>query len=475
MVTPLIEFIVDLFLLLAGSLLAGEAASRLGQPALVGQLLVGLLLGPTLLGPFIGLGRLGPEFTSIQFIATVFVLFVAGLEIVPEDIYRMGPANLLLGIALFVVPLLASAGAIALLFPPEPFLTTLFIALTLSITALPVMGIMLVQFGLGKRASGKFLMNLALINEIGAVILFAILLQLTTGTSPPTIAVGLAVGALGGFLALMFGLYFLIRHLERTRTWGLLQARFSAEWRSKGAGFALLMVLLVGASLLSQALDLTYVVGAFYAGVLVTHKTVGPAAHRSISTVFDTISWGFFIPLFFAFVGVQMNLRLLDSPGLVTVLIALVGVAILSKVVVGYLAGQIRGEGSSDSLAIGFLCSSRGAVELAMAVILLQAGIFTPVIFTVVATVGLVTTIAAPVGAVWAWSRNPTSRADLLRRVPTLAKDPGWLGRLPPVAEWDDSPAPPGPETAGPASAEASRPTAPPRPRRPPLPPYRPE
>ncbi len=471
MVPPLIEFIADLFLLLAGSLLAGEAASRLGQPALVGQLLVGLLLGPTLVGPFIGLGGLGPEFTSIQFIATVFVLFVAGLEIIPEDIYRMGLGNLLLGVALFVVPLLASAGAITFLFPPEPFVTTLFIALTLSITALPVMGVMLVQFGLAKRASGKFLMNLALINEISAVTLFAILLQLSSGSEPAPVAVGTAIAALGGFLGLMFGLYFLVRHLERTRVWGILRARFSAEWRSKGAGFALLMVLLVGASLLSQALDLTYVVGAFYAGVLVTHKTAGPAAHRSISTVFDTISWAFFIPLFFAFVGVQMNLRLLDSPGLIAVLAALVGIAVLSKVVVGYLAGQIRGEGTSDALAIGFLCSSRGAVELAMAVILLQAGIFTPEIFTVVATVGLVTTIAAPVGAVWAWGRSPASRADLLRRVPILAKGSGWLGRLPEIAEWDGSPPAARADPAGSTPTAPTLPTVPSRSRRPPLPP----
>ncbi|EQD41154.1 Cation/H+ exchanger, partial [mine drainage metagenome] len=381
----------------------------------------------------------------------------------PEDIYRMGPWNLLLGVALFVVPLLATASAITLLFPPEPFATTLFIALTLSITALPVMGIMLAQFGLVKRSSGRFLMNLALINEISAVTLFATLLRLSSGGAPPIAAIGIAVGALGGFLALMFGLYVLIRHLERTRTWGFLQAKFSAEWRSKGAGFALLMVLLVGAALLTQALDLTYVVGAFYAGVLVTHKTAGPSAHRSISTVFDTISWGFFIPLFFAFVGVQMNLRLLDSPGLIAILAALVGIAILSKVVVGYLAGQIRGEASADSFAIGFLCSSRGAVELAMAVILLQAGVFTPVIFTIVATVGLITTIAAPLGAVWAWSRNPKSRADLLHRVPALAQGTGWLGRLPPVAEWDDSPIPTGSDpvrpsrTGGSGSADPTR------------------
>jgi Kef-type K+ transport system membrane component KefB len=473
MVAALLEFIVDLFLLLAGSLLAGEAASRLGQPALVGQLLVGLILGPTLLGPLIGLGTLGSEFTSIQFIATIFVLFVAGLEIVPEDIYRMGPISLGLGILLFAGPFLAGAGAVYLLFPGLGDFTVLFVGLTLSITALPVMGIMLVQFGLIGRPVGKFLMNLALINEISAVTAFAILLQLQSGTGPVPIAIGTAVAALAGFLGLMFGLYFLIRHLERTRAWGRLQAQFATQWRSKGAGFALLMVLLVGAALLSQSLDLTYVVGAFYAGVLVTHKTAGPTAHRSISTVFDTISWGFFIPLFFAFAGVQMDLRLLDSPLLVATLVALAGLAVVTKVAVGYLAGWAHRERFEDALAIGFLSSSRGAVELAMAVILLQSGIFTPELYTIVAAIGLITTIVSPIGAVWAWSRTPASRADLLQRVPTLAQPGKWAGHLPAISEWDAEVAPaplPDPLRSG------DTPTLPARPSRgrPPLPPPRP-
>jgi Kef-type K+ transport system membrane component KefB len=84
------NFLVDLFVLFAGSVLAGEVAVRLGQAALVGQLLVGVVLGPTLMGPYLGLTSLTPELSAIQFLATVFILFMAGLEVVPEDIARMG-------------------------------------------------------------------------------------------------------------------------------------------------------------------------------------------------------------------------------------------------------------------------------------------------------------------------------------------------------------------------------------------------
>lgn len=437
MTISLTTFIIDLFLLLAASLLAGELASRFGQPALVGQLLVGLLLGPTLIGPYIGLATLGSDFRSLQFIATVFVLFVAGLEIVPEDIYRMGLVNLGLGLLLFAGPFLLGSGVVFLLFPGLPFYTVLFVGLTLSITALPVMGIMLVQFGLADRPEGKLLMNLALINEISAVLVFAVLLQLSTGHTSGVLAVGMALGSLAGFLGVMFGLYLLITYLERTRIWGRVRVWFAAEWRSKGAGFALLMVLLIGASLFSQFLNLTYVVGAFYAGVLVTKKTAGPTAHKSISTVFDTISWGFFIPLFFAFVGVEMNLRLLGTLLLIVGFAILVLLAVSSKVAVGSFVGWVHDCSRPDMLATGFLMASRGAVELAMAVILLQAGVFNTELFTIVAGVGLVTTILSPIGALWAWRSTPASQADLYKRAPSLRTRTGRVWRPPPT-EWGD-------------------------------------
>lgn len=432
------QFIIDLFLLLAGSVIAGEVASRFGQPALVGQLLVGVVLGPTLIGPYLGLATLDPSFSSLQFLATVFILFMAGLEIVPEEIYRMGLLTALLGIAIFVFPFFMGFLAVTALYPGISIFKAFFIALTLSITALPVMGIMLVQFNLLDRPFGRFLMNTALINELTAVTVFAILLQLSNGHASGVHAVSLAMGEIGLFLGVMLGLHLLIRYLAKGRLWARFQARFAENWRSKGAGFAILMVLVIGASLFSQYLGLTFVVGAFYAGLLVTRESAGIEAHKSISTVFDTITWGFFIPLFFALVGLQMNLRDLGSLFALGAFVALLLVAIFSKVGIGLFSGWARGWSRPDALAVGFLVSSRGAVELAMAVILLQLGIFGTQLFTIVAAVGLITTMLAPIGALWSWRQTERSREELYERVPDLRR-PGpaaWIRT--PALTWGD-------------------------------------
>lgn len=404
-------FFIDLFLLLTSAVVAGELANRVGQTALVGQLLVGVALGPTLLGPFIGLSTLGPELSAIQFLGTVFILFMAGLDVVPEQISRMGPRTIGMGVAVFALPFaLISAVAEFLLRGTSPLLP-LFLGLTLSITALPVMGIMLLEFGLLQTRVGRLLINTALVNELTAVTVFAILLQLQTGTSGGPVAIAIAALSVAVFLGGMLSVHMLLRTLGTSRSWEATRARFAQKVRTKEAGFAILMIGVVGASLFSQYMGLTFVVGAFYAGILVTRESAGPDAHRTISGIFDAMTWGFFIPLFFAFAGVQMNLRLLGSWWLLFVFGTFAIVAILSKVATGYTLARLLHWPPTDALAIGHLVSSRGAVELAMAVILLGDGVYSTQIYTIVAGVGLVTTLIAPIAAhrVWSHARSGTS------------------------------------------------------------------
>ena len=276
-------------------------------------------------------------------------------------------------------------------------LTALFVSLTLSITALPVMAIMLVEFGLNRTKMGLLLMNTAVINELAAVTVFAILLRLTTSTG--VVAVGVAVVSVAVFLSTVLAVHFGLRALRDSHWWARGKAWFRETVRTKEAGFALLLAIALGSALYSQYLGLTFLVGAFYAGLLITPESAGPREHRSISQVFDSISWGFFVPLFFAFVGLDMNLSLLGV-GTLAVLGVLVVFALSSKVGLGAGAAKLFGWSPTDSLAIGFMVSSRGAVELAMAVILLQVGVFSETTYTIVAAVGVVTTIVAPIGAV---------------------------------------------------------------------------
>ncbi|MCI4336923.1 MAG: cation:proton antiporter [Thermoplasmata archaeon] len=414
------EFLVGLFILLSAAVLVGELMTRLGQAALVGQLLVGIIFGPTLLGQYVGLATTNDAIAGIQFLATFFILVMAGLEVSPEEIWHTGFASGLLGLAVFLGPFLLGAVLVPFIYPGLPFLTSLFIALTLSITALPVMGVMLSEFRMGKTQMGVLLMNTAVINELVAVTVFAILLRLySSGGGQDAVATGIAVGSVALFVTTVLAVHMGLRWLRESRIWYSIQRSFRSTWKSKEVGFAVLMIMSLGAALYSQYLGLTFLVGAFYAGLLITPESAGRREHRSIEQVFGAMTWGFFIPLFFAFVGLQMNLRLLlTTPWTLAAFGILVTFAILSKFLVGAFVGRFLGWEARDARTIGFLVSSRGAVELAMAVVLLQNGVFTPQLYTIVAGVGLVTTALAPIFAV-TWGRVPTGRG------PAVA--PRWL------------------------------------------------
>jgi len=394
------EFIVALFLLVGGSILVGELVSRLGIPALVGQILVGLVLGPTLLGTVLGFTSISSEFTGVQFLATFFILMMAGLAVTPAQIRSTGPQAAALGLAIFLVPFAVGAGLVRVLFPALPTDTTLFISLTISITALPVLGIMLREFDLADTRFGAFLMNSSVVNELAAVTTFAVLLRLESGTGNIWYDIAVAVGTVALFLTTILAVHMGLQSLRKLHVWDRWVDRFRLTWRSREAGFGLLMMAGLAAALYSQFLGLTFIVGAFYAGLLVTPESAGRAGHRTISIVFNAITWGFFIPLFFALVGFGMDFTTLSLADYsIVAFVALVFFAFFSKVFVGSAFARALHWSPNESLCAGMLVSSRGAVELAMAVILLQNGIFTTQIYTIVAGVGLITTALSPIGA----------------------------------------------------------------------------
>ncbi len=397
---PTTLFIVGLFLLIGSAVLVGELFSRLGQASLVGQLLVGVVLGPTLLGDPLGLSSLSSQFQSLQFLATFFILMMAGLAVTPQQIRATGAPAALLGVAMFLGPFVSGAEVVHLLYPSETWMEALFVSLTISITALPVLGVMLRELGLLDSRFGSFLVNSSLVNELAAVTAFAVLLRVQSDPSSTLIAVATAVLTVAVFLTSVLAVHMGLRSLRHFRVWDRWVDGFRESWRTREAGFAVLMVVGLGAALYSQFLGLTFLVGAFYAGLLITPESAGRREHRSISFVFEAITWGFFIPLFFALVGFGMNFRLLGT-SIVPILsfAVLAAFALASKVLVGGGVVRALGWSPSESVCAGFLVSSRGAVELAMAVILLSDHIFSTELFTVVAGVGLLTTLISPIGA----------------------------------------------------------------------------
>jgi Kef-type K+ transport system membrane component KefB len=431
MVPATTSFLIALFLLVALAIIVGEIFIRLGQVALVGQLLVGVVLGPTLLGPFLGITTAATmtSFAGLQTVATFFILLMAGLSVSPEQIWDTGLSAVLLGISIFLVPFLGGAALTHVLYPSLSTTTSLFIALTISITALPVLAIMLREFGLMKTRFGTFLLNASVINELTAVTAFAILLSITTSTAGVLDSVAVSVATVGLFLTTILTIHMALRALRQVRLWDRLVAKFRETWRSREAGFGLLIIIGLGSALYSQYLGLTFVVGAFYAGLLVTPESAGQREHRSISLLFEAVTWGFFIPLFFALVGFDTDFRDLFSTPLAIVLFATLCLfALMSKIGMGAAVSRTLRWSRQESLAAGWLLTSRGAVELAMATILLGLGVFSVSVFTIVAGVGLVTTFLSPMGA------RPFIRSVTLERraAEEAARQPPVGSALPP-------------------------------------------
>jgi Kef-type K+ transport system membrane component KefB len=423
------EFLIALFLLTALAVLVGELFTRLGQVALVGQLLVGVLLGPSVLGPFLGISSAAPSFVGLQTVATFFILLMAGLSLSPEQIWATGISAALLGFAIFFVPFLGGAVVVHLLYPQWGSTKALFVALTISVTALPVLAIMLREFGLLRTKLGSTLLNGSVINEVTAVTVFAVLLNVSQSGATVSTAVATSAVTVALFLTSVLAAHMALRSLRALRLWDRLVRRFRESWRTREAGFALLITMGLGAALYSQFLGLSFVVGAFYAGLLVTPESAGPQEHRSISLVFDAITWGFFIPLFFALVGFSTSFTtLFSTPVAVLLFAALCAFGLSSKLGIGMVVARGLGWSEAESMASGWLLTSRGVVELAMATLLLSDHVFDKTTFTIVAGVGLVTTALAPVGA-----------RGYIRRISRdrLREEEG--GRRPPV-EWSIPP-----------------------------------
>jgi Kef-type K+ transport system membrane component KefB len=428
-------FIIGLFLLVASAVLVGEVFTHLGQAPLVGQLLVGILLGPTLLGPYLGLQSVTPEFTGLQTLATFFILLMAGLSVSPEQLRTTGVRSVLLGVAMFFVPFLTAAGVVRLIFPGFSGQVDLFVAVSVSITALPVLGIMLREFDLLETQFGSTLLNAAVVNELCAVTIFAILLRVNAGGGNPWSAVAVSIGTVLLFLGTVLVAYALLRLLTSRPVWKRWVQGFRSTWNSRESGFALLIVVGLGAALYSQFLGLTFIIGAFYAGLLITPEVTGVKAHKAISLVFDAVTWGFFIPLFFVLAGYGTNFQDLGSLAILVAFIGLVAYAVTIKFLVGAGVTLSLRWSSDEAFSAGFLVTSQGTVGLAMAVILLQSGIFTTQLFTIAAGAGLITTIVAPIGA-RPFVRAMKSAQHRARHV-DQPPPPAWVGTvyLPPRPE----------------------------------------
>jgi Kef-type K+ transport system membrane component KefB len=300
-----------------------------------------------------------------------------------------------ISIVAFFIPLLSGTGT-SLLFG----LTTvqsLFMGLLLSITAVPVSAIVLMQFGILNSRLGSTVITAAVVNDIMSLIVLSIILQVVAaGNGMIQINVG-DIFFSGINIALFLGGIFLVDMLLRKIGAGVRRKvePYIKRLQTKEASFGVLLITVIAISLIAQDIGLHFIIGTFFSGLVIYKGRIGPQNFNKVYGTISAITFGFFAPIFFALIGIEFNIQSLFNA--IPLFTALLAIAIVTKIVAGYIGAKIVGFSREVSLAIGFLMNGRGMVELVIASIGFAAGVIDMTLFSIAVAIGLITSILAPI------------------------------------------------------------------------------
>ena len=388
---------MTILLLLAASRAIGEVFERLGQSALVGEVLAGMILGPYVLRLAAQTPADVPEaLVAVGDLGVFLLVYLAGLEM---DIGGVGRSlrggGLLLGALGFMLPFLALFGIASLLGLGVE--ASLFAGLVFGLTALPVAVRVLMDVGLADHAMGRLLVSCAVLSELAALTGLGILLNIRGVTALDAALYAAALTILK--TALLVSLVFTFVQAFRLTTGSVPGAQrifrgAIAILRGRESLFALSTLFVLVFAGMSQLLGLHFVVGAFFGGLLLSPQILGEWNFRQIQKTTSAVTFGLLAPVFFGLIGLRFAPdALLLRPELPLVLLP---AAFAAKYGAGLLGSRILGKSPDVGRALGVGLTMHGVLELVVANLALELGIFDASLFSTVVLVSLVSTVVAP-------------------------------------------------------------------------------
>ena len=381
-------YLLSIAIILLSTKILGLTTQKIKLPQVVGALFAGLIIGPAVLDiiPQESMNLLN----HISEIGVIVLMFEAGLETDIKELKKTGLASFIIALIGIVVPLLGGFG-LAYMYNKENTLDTpiylqnLFIGIILTATSVSITVETLKELGKLSTKSGNAILGAAIIDDILGIIALTIVTSLASPNSGSG-GVGIVLLKILGFLVFAAAICVAF-HL------------FITKWCTTESGKDLrryVIISFVFCLLVSYCAEVFFgvadITGAFFAGVAIAHTPKS----EYITARFNTLSYLLLSPVFFASIGLKVNLSGFSSNILVFTVIMIV-IAILSKVLGCGLGAKMCGFSMSDSLKIGVGMISRGEVALIVAnkgdaVGLMHKEYFAPVIIMVV-----VTTIMTPI------------------------------------------------------------------------------
>jgi Kef-type K+ transport system membrane component KefB/mannitol/fructose-specific phosphotransferase system IIA component (Ntr-type) len=381
--------------LLASAKFAGELVKKLNQPSVLGEIIAGILLGPTVLGHykpavysllFPHTGPVALVLDGITAVSVVFFLLTAGIEIDLASIFRQGKSALLVSSFGMIIPF-AFGFVSGRVFPhflgasdgTDPTVFALFIGTALSISALPVVARILMDLGLLKTEMGTIVMSSAMFDDLAGWILFGLVLGMMNPQTGAGHGIRHTIILVLSFAVLMLTVGRWLIH----KILPFIQAH--TTWPGGVLGF--IFSLTLASAAFAEYAGIHAVFGAF-----ITGAAVGESAHlreRTSESIHQIVT-NVFAPLFFASIGLHTNFVSNFHLGVTAVILS---VACLGKVLGAGWGARLGGMDMRTAIGVGLALNARGAMEMILGILALQAGLIREPMFVALVVMALVTSL----------------------------------------------------------------------------------
>lgn len=379
-----VSFLLESLIVIAGVLLAGQASRRLGQPAVLGQLLVGVLLGPALLGWL----EPSPLIDEMSEVGVILLMFLAGLETDFAEIRRLAVAATLVALGGVILPMVGGWGtATAWGYTGA---TAIFSGVLLVATSVSISAQTLRELGQLHSRPGTTILAAAVLDDVLGIVVLSVVLGAVGGEAAAGAAGGHGAGGPIWLLLLKIAGFFAVG--AAVGKWLLPPlVRWVSRFEGATAVLAAGIAVALGYAYLAEATGLAGIIGSYLAGLMLS---LTPFRERLTHEV-EQAAFAFFVPFFFVSVGLTVNFTGLTGSFLLFILI-LVAVAVVAKLVGAGLGAWLGGFPMRSALGVGAGMVARGEVGLIVASIGLERGLIIPELYSAMVIVSLATTLVTP-------------------------------------------------------------------------------
>jgi Kef-type K+ transport system membrane component KefB len=404
--TTVVLILIEVLVVIGGSRLVGWIFRSIDQPLVIGEIVAGIALGPSLLG------WLAPELSALLFpasaipflnvlsqIGLIFFMFLIGLELDPKYLSgNLKTAVVTSGVSILVPFTLA--GILSLVIYPIVSNSSvsftafaLFLGAAMSITAFPVLARIITENNLQNTRLGTLALTCAAVDDVTAWCLLALAIAVTR-TNSMADAIPIIIYSLlyiGGMLTIgRWLLGMLSTYYDRTRKLSQLM-------------LAAIYMAVVSSALITEAIGIHLIFGAFLMGAAMPKN---PGLVREIAQKTEDFVLIFLLPVFFAYSGLKTQVGLLNSLDLWLLCAAILGVAIVGKYFGTYYAARSCQIDRQEASALGWLMNTRGLTELIVLNIGLELGVISPILFTMLVIMALVTTFMTSPLLEWTYPKK---------------------------------------------------------------------